>query len=376
MTDQTLLEDRLSALPKRVELPFRQLIKAEQLSEEALTTILDAGDLSGDQSKLLGFAVAYHHLRAAGVPVHDVISMAVQQKRRIRLTWSTKRWKIEHNRLSRAATLLRLSDEYVEYDVSKYEPHLPAKFPGYLIRSSRRLGMEGLRQEHCVASYHNQLARGYSAIASVFLDKRRWTVQLHLNNNLDDPIRISQIKSRHNTPATGDERRAIYALLGVDYPEPNRQGANVAARPDRLYMQNLQRLLPVLRDNGVGRVTVCFDGCGDSGAIDGAYFEPQDFDGNAVTLPVLTFERSYAGNDWVTQRREVEKSVSDAMYQLTDDYLEETGVNWYDNDGGFGELVIDVDEGSVELEVNSRYTNHETEFCSTRDIETGEEIDD
>jgi hypothetical protein len=57
---------------------------------------------------------------------------------------------------------------------------------------------------------------------------------------------------------------------------------------------------------------------------------------------------------------------------LTDAYLEETGVNGYDNDGGLGQLEIDVAGGEVTLTIDCRYTHSNPAFFSQKDIETGE----
>lgn len=78
------------------------------------------------------------------------------------------------------------------------EKHLPKRFSGYLIRTSRRLGMEGLRQRHCVASYDSRLRKGDCAIVAVFADRQRWTVELRLTNDTETPLRIDQIKTRYN----------------------------------------------------------------------------------------------------------------------------------------------------------------------------------
>ena len=69
-----------------------------------------------------------------------------------------------------------------------------------------------------------------------------------------------------------------------------------------------------------------------------------------------------------------QSTLNEAIDELTYDYLEETGVDWYNNDGGYGELVIDVNAGTVALEVNVRYTESTTEYSAERDIATGEDI--
>jgi hypothetical protein len=148
MSEPMNIHTRLSNLPHKVALPIRELVAAEHLSEDDAHLILDAGECAGEHHRLLAFAVGYLNLRGQGVPVHDVIRMAKAQSRRVNLGWSAGRWKSEHDRLSRAEALATLARENVTYDVAKFAQHLPGKFPGYLIRTSRRLGMEGLRQRH------------------------------------------------------------------------------------------------------------------------------------------------------------------------------------------------------------------------------------
>jgi hypothetical protein len=251
------LESRLSLLPRKVAIPFRNLIETNHLSEEVLCTILDAGELSGEQHKLLGFAVGYLHLRSIGVPIKDVVEMAREQGRRIRLNWSEKRWREEHERLSRAVALRKLAEESVRYDLSQYDEVLPDAFPGYLIRTSRRLGMEGLRQRHCVASYHQQLVNGYCVLAVVFLDRKRWTVQLALTGKQEAPLRVQQIRTKLNGTPAAQEKSAIYEMFGVDLNAASSNGlrqARPAQQPS--YMDNLRLLLPVLREHESGNVTV------------------------------------------------------------------------------------------------------------------------
>ena len=59
MSDVNNIHQRLRALPPKLRTPLQNLLCADHLSEDAATTILDAGELSGDQNRLLGFAVAY-----------------------------------------------------------------------------------------------------------------------------------------------------------------------------------------------------------------------------------------------------------------------------------------------------------------------------
>ncbi|MEM8986683.1 MAG: DUF6878 family protein [Pseudomonadota bacterium] len=367
------LGDRLNALPNKVSAPFRALLAQGHISTDDICVILDAGDLAGNSHQLLAFAVAYQTLTAKGTPVKDTIRMAKTHGVWINLGWSAKRWRAEHDRLSRVETLKRLAGQNVYYDLSKFEAVLPKCFYGYLIRTSRRLGMEGLRQRHCVASYHASIAAGNCAIAAIFIDRVRWTVELFRTQDREHPLRIGQIKARFNRPASRDTADRIYAHFGVERPvevvKPLREPV------PRTYLANLQRVLPVLRRANVKRATVTFDGSGDSGSIEEVYFDDRHFNARAVSLAYEKTQSSWEDGRWVHAREIAEGTLEDVLEDIGYDYLEETGVDWYNNDGGFGDLVIDVEAGTVELDVNVRFTESSTEFHSEVDIASGDSID-
>jgi len=126
----------------------------------------------------------------------------------------------------------------------------------------------------------------------------------------------------------------------------------------------------MLRECHAQAVKMSFDGCGDSGSIDAISYGDAKVDAASVQIEVEVFDRVFE-----TDRREVTCRTLDlAIEELTNDYLEETQVNWYDNDGGYGELTIDVQAGTVTLEVNVRTTESSSEYWRTLDIQTGEEV--
>lgn len=179
------VQKRLDRLPAKLAAPFRQLLALDHLDEESLALILDAGDLAVDPSKLVGFAVGFAFLRFRGVPVHDVIRMSKAQGRPVNLSWSARRWKEQHDRLSRAEALARLAADNVSYDVSPFERRLPASFDGYLIRSSRRLGMERLRL--CRTSFLTGESRNppwsskrytFRSYSGTHVVQRRWILRM------------------------------------------------------------------------------------------------------------------------------------------------------------------------------------------------------
>lgn len=380
MTTGPCVKSELAMLPVKVRRPFEALLAAGQIDESVLELVLRAGRRAGDVSKLVGFAVGYLYMQNQGVPVADVIRMSEHFRRRINLSWSARRWRDEHSRLSRAETLNRLAAKNEMYDVSKYEAHLPWRWPGYLIRSSRRLGMEGLRQRHCVASYHNMLLAnshpipaGRCAIAVVFFDKQRWTVQLFLNKETDHPLRLGQIRTRDNAYASQAVSESIHELLGIEFVRPSDITATNAY--ERFYRHNLQRVLPVLRELGTERVCVSFDGSGDSGSIWDIGFTPE-LAGAEPLVSIRTSTREF-DNDTRSWRRiagDEDKPLQEAISELTYDYLEETNVDWYNNDGGYGELTIDVAAGTVAIDVNQRFTESTCQYSAELDIASGEEL--
>lgn len=361
---------RLSALPHKIFQPLASLTSAGQIDEGFLELLLDAAELSGDDKRLLGFAAGYLHMAKDGVPVEDVIRMAKRQKRRINLGWTPARWKNEHNKLARAETLERLAASNEAYDLSAYDEHLPEGARKTLIRCSKRLGLEGLRQRHCVASYHNRIVQGGCAIASVIVERQRWTVQLERTSIEGNPLVITQIKTRLNGIAPPDVRRKIHEFMGLALA-----GGEVVSEtvPNYVYLDNLRRVLPVLQRQGVEHVTVTFSGSGDSGAIDWAYFtpdQPEEF--KQTRVEQLNTNRFYEDDRWRTALVSENMTIEDALHNITLNYLEETNVNWYDNDGGYGDLVIDVAARSVSLDINVNYTESTNEFCETKNIDTGE----
>lgn len=122
-------------------------------------------------------------------------------------------------------------------------------------------------------------------------------------------------------------------------------------------------LLKVL---GGTRATVSFDGSGDSGSID--FVELKDREGHNINLtgarfewPTGTSNYDHANSKWVKESSVVEMDVYDILKQICEDALESTSLDWYNNEGGYGELNIDLttEPVSVVLDANIRITTHE-----------------
>jgi hypothetical protein len=299
-------------------------------------------------------------MRSKGVPVGDVIAMSKLHNRKVKLDWSMKRWQTEHEKLSRMASLKVLSDKNSVYDVRFFENNILEDFPGYLIKTSRRLGMEGLRQRHCVASYESRILQGVTAIASVFVDHTRWTVELLKTSNELMPISIGQIKTKFNDVADKTVRSKVYEILGI--AKPNHAPERTENDERSLRETNLARIVHVLRSFDVTDVEVRFSGSGDSGSIYEVNITPRPHDEHKITL--LSNKRDFHEGVWITQESEIELSLSDAIEQVVYDYLEMTGVDWYNGDGGQGNFLINLKNGTFELDVEENYTETTTGYAN------------
>jgi len=360
------LTKRLHRLPNKAMRQLEGLLSIGHIDQHVLETVLDAGELSQETDKLPAFATSYLYLKSQGVPVADVIQMAKQNDRRVNLWWSAKRWQDVHGKLSRLATLQRLANEHIDYDMSFFSEHLTNEYTGYLVRNSRRLGMEGLRQRHCVASWHDKLAAGNTAICVVFMNRTRWTVELLKTMNADQPIRIGQIKARMNRNPTQSERTAIYAQLGIEDAIQGLDFSTTRSNNAR-WRSNLSRILVALRQHQASSVEVSFSGGGDSGHIYDIAIGP-DTEIGEHNMEIMSFNRVYEDGGWVVTEELVTKSIRDAIEDMTYGYLETTDVDWYNNEGGQGELSIDMENEVVSLYVDANYTECHREYDNETDF--------
>jgi hypothetical protein len=139
--------------------------------------------------------------------------------------------------------------------------------------------------------------------------------------------------------------------------------AKIARYESRLAISNAKTkasLFAALEAAGVTRITVVFDGAGDSGGV-----EDVRVDGDVDSLPavqVTFFEAGYNDDDAKTAR---DRLLKDAVETLAMSFLSQTHGGLENNDGGFGEVIFDVAAGTATLDYNERFTeteNHQHEF--------------
>ena len=112
-----------------------------------------------------------------------------------------------------------------------------------------------------------------------------------------------------------------------------------------------------LQAAGITRVTVEFDGEGDSGQIDDILAYAGD---NRIDFPSTNVKLH--STEWGQQELGTrESSLRDAVEDLCYGYLEQTHGGWQDNDGAFGQFTFDVADCRIELDFNGRYTDSWTD---------------
>lgn len=131
----------------------------------------------------------------------------------------------------------------------------------------------------------------------------------------------------------------------------------------QLELQHLrQAIILPLREAGVTKVEVRFDGCGDSGAVE----ECACFDaaGTSVPCPEARIE-PYISDHPAEANQDESTTLSAALESITYLALECHHPGWEINDGACGELVIDVTEANFVLDCQLRYTatdDHSTQL--------------
>jgi hypothetical protein len=135
---------------------------------------------------------------------------------------------------------------------------------------------------------------------------------------------------------TEEVTAAIHSVLGASRKPDNTPRSH---QPERDSILDFEDLLPDLLELGAHSVLIEFDGSGDSGAIE--YI-------SLYTHDEYTLETTI----------ETPTDLQHSIERAATNYLEQTDVNWYDGDGGFGDITITIEDGSmsVRAEINTRYT--------------------
>ena len=128
-----------------------------------------------------------------------------------------------------------------------------------------------------------------------------------------------------------------------------------AAPAEDIRARNNQILFAALAEAGIHRVTVEYDGSGDSGQID--TIETWNADNDRMPLPLeprIQFASENPGS------LPAEYNLDAAIETIAWDYLYDLHCGWENNDGAYGTFVFDVPARTLTLEHNERYTEVNT----------------
>ncbi len=378
-------------MPPKIAAPLTDLERRGFLPDFDLRALAKAWLLSGRNPHLVAFASAYLLLRyRLGNNILDTIDMAWREKSRVNLSWSSDRWTAEHDRLARIASFRRISSTKTQYPLlDKYARLLPRSFPGYLIRNSTRLAAEGLRQRHCVATYHDLLLTGVAAIATVFLDRKRYTVQLLPADRSDGstgnptpeearpdsseylelaPFVIDEVRGRFNK--TPDHETLNRISTELDTPispflartPRNRRGARTAQDIER----SATALAIALLDIGVTSLRVEWCGSGDQGFISNT--EIWNADGALplnlpIRHPVMSNVYDHETSTWKQQTEIEDTTVGDAAEATLLQYIDATCPGLENCSGGQAEFSLKHNDGgepTIHMRISENVTDEET----------------
>lgn len=375
-------EQRLKALPRPAGPLLRKLFRQGLLTAHMTGVALDAAEVATRPRDILPFMVAQHALRGRQVPVKRIFALAKQFGQRINLLAPADEWYRIQERLWLAVELKEHTDRKV-YEVGAVERLLPARWPGYLIRTSRRWGMVRLRLHLINAWGFYWGLKNKCALASVFVDGRRWALALGADETGDKPaLRIHRIVTNGERRPTEAERLTVYAALGLtprSHAAPRRAAHEVDPQLDPLHRVNLRHLLAVLRSLEVARVSVAetadwqrreentIDIVGVSGAsLNGAI--------QSEKMSIEVEEYDSLDDGWVFTRVLREATVPHAIESIISEYSHDTGVNWRYRRNGSRKVEIDAARGTVTMTLRTRFTGPPA-FHRHIDIETGQEVE-
>ena len=375
-------EQRLKALPRPAGPLLRKLFRQGLLTAHMTGVALDAAELATRPRDILPFMVAQHALRARQVPVKRIFALAKRFGQRIDLLAPVDEWYRIQERLWLAVALKEHTDREV-YEVGAVETLLPARWPGYLIRTSRRWGVVRLRLHLINAWAFDWGLKNNCALATVFVDGRRWALALGADGSGDKPaLRIHRIATNVERRPTEAERLAVYAALGLtprSHAEPRRAAHEVDPQLEPLYRVNLRHLLAVLRSLEVARVSVAETADWqrrEENTIDIVGVSGANLNGAIQNEKMSIEAEEYDGLDdgWVFRRVPREATVTHAIESVISEYSHDTGVNWRYHRNGSRKVEIDVARGTITMTLRTRSTGRPA-FHRQIDIETGQEVE-
>lgn len=121
----------------------------------------------------------------------------------------------------------------------------------------------------------------------------------------------------------------------------------------------LKKFLADMKDAGAtGTIEVAFDGYGDSGECE----EPSLTDEQQAIMAKLGYAFVYEeGRTWNPEKNDWEADTNDTLVRLLSCVSDVIPFDWYNNDGGYGTVRLNIDTGMVYVDGEIRVSA--TEAC-------------
>ena len=149
------------------------------------------------------------------------------------------------------------------------------------------------------------------------------------------------------TQLTSDQA-AIQARIEAEIAEH-------AAAVRRVEARCKSAFLPILREHGITRVDISYDGGGDEGMMG----DVTAYGGQSVReLPSVLCDHypvDYGGNV-----RSSALQLEDALSSFAENAVCDHHGGWENGEGAYGEIVIDVASGGVTITHNARFIDYDT----------------
>ena len=119
-----------------------------------------------------------------------------------------------------------------------------------------------------------------------------------------------------------------------------------------------ETLLTQLNLLGAKYVIVDFQGGGDSGQVEEVFYRDINDQPHSIPDDMIAWTKQTYGNaEPKTERIKLNDVLEDLCYRA----LDETGLDWYNNEGGQGHLIIDFSESPpnirLEVGINTMHTD-------------------
>ena len=331
--------------PTKVSQPLLAMCNNSEKLSVALANIWQ--NQPETHSHFLGGALFVASLSYSHSALEDCVRMRYEHNLPIKLTWSIKRWRDEHELGARRATAQRLSEESSTYSRSivKAEAALNEESHQYLVRNSHELGQHGIEMRHCIASYHSQLKHGNCAVLRIPLKTGLVTAFVNLFDRGETvEASLSSCKKLLNEPLSAAETKLVRDLLGATQTVHSANDS-VFEVPDylkrRSFFDYLDEQISLQKDefknNSVSSIRWTFYGYGDSGSLED------------VSI--------FLSNNRVLDISELSLNVD--LFRDGSDLCDYVDFDWYNNDGGQVEVELDRESMIMTFGGYTNYTESE-----------------